>query len=94
MAEVLWSDPFMWKKRIDQYAVRELLDLKNGTWLEEGEAELTADQFIARMKLESIMISSDGKFEFWHDDGDLFWGHAIQVSGNVKDGPTQADIPG
>jgi hypothetical protein len=46
------------------------------------------------MKLETISVSSDGSFNFWHDDGDLFYGHAIQVGGNLVEGPTYADIPG
>jgi len=28
------------------------------------------------------------------DDGDLFCGHAIQISGDLSHGPTNADIPG
>ena len=29
-----------------------------------------------------------------YDDGDLFWGHSIVVSGSVPDGPTRAGIHG
>jgi hypothetical protein len=29
-----------------------------------------------------------------HDDGDLFWGHSIQVTGTLDEGPTDADISG
>lgn len=94
VAERLWLDQGPWKKRIDDFAVQELLELKNGTWLEEGESELTASEFISRMKLDSIQVFPDGQFEFWHNDGDLFWGHSIQVSGSVTEGPTHADIPG
>lgn len=55
---------------------------------------MTAEQFKARMKLEGITPHPDGPFDFWHDDGDLFWGHSIQISGNLSEGPTHADIPG
>jgi hypothetical protein len=27
--------------------------------------------------LEAIQVLRDGEFEFWYDDGDLFWGHSI-----------------
>jgi len=83
-----------WHKRIRDFAVKELLPLKNQNWLDEDEAELTAADFTNKMKLESITILPGGFFEFWHDDGGLFLGHSIQICGNLTDGPTSADIPG
>jgi hypothetical protein len=47
-----------------------LLPLKNDNWLDEDEAELTADRFEDRMTLESITVRADGSFDFWHKDGD------------------------
>jgi hypothetical protein len=93
-AESLWSDQAAWKRKVDEYAVEKLLPLKNDTWLGEDEAELSPKEFKARMKLVSITVAEDGQFEFWHNDGDLFWGHSIQISGNLDDGLTRADIPG
>ncbi len=93
-AHVLWNDKVMWNNLIRDYAVRELLSLKNESWLEEDEIEVTGEQFKDRMSLESITIYSDGSFEFWHDDGDLFWGHSILISGSLSKGLTDADIPG
>lgn len=93
-ARSLWQSQDVWNRRIGDYAVQELLPLKNDTWLDENEAELTADQFKARMKLEAITAHPDGSFDFWHNDGDLFWGHSIEISGNLLEGPNYADIPG
>jgi hypothetical protein len=93
-AELLWSNQSHWKRAVDDFAVKKLLPLKNGNWLEDGETPLTPSQFVRRMSLESITISRDGGFQFWHDDGDLFWGHSIEIRGNPKDGLTDADIPG
>ncbi len=93
-AELLWKDQIVWKSKVEQYAVAELLDLKNGTWLGQGEQPLSADQFLSRMSLKTISVLDDGSFEFWHDDGDLFWGHSIQISGSFSQGLYQADIPG
>lgn len=93
-ANKLWQSQDEWDERIRQFAVRELLQLKNDTWLDEGEAKVTPDQFADRMALESVAIYRDGSFEFWHDDGDLFWGHSIMIDGTIADGPTHADIPG
>ena len=94
VARALWNDQRQWANRITDYAVQELLPLKNGSWLDEDEPEVTADQFKTRMTLESITVEADGSFDFWHGDGDLFWGHLIRISGNLADGPTAADIPG
>jgi hypothetical protein len=94
VARSLWKDQKVWAKRIEDYAVRQLLPLKNESWLDENEVELTADQFKERMALESITVYPDGSFDFWHKDGDLFWGHSIQISGSLSEGPTDADIPG
>jgi hypothetical protein len=46
------------------------------------------------MILESIAFEADGDFTFWHDDGEMFRGHSIEVRGNLADGITDADIPG
>jgi hypothetical protein len=62
--------------------------------LEEGQDELLPEEFKARMTLDAITVRPDGSFEFWHRDGDMFWGHAIHISGSLLNGPTGADIPG
>ena len=89
-AEGLFGNSTKWDELIRQFAVQEKLDLAND-WQEE---EVTAEEFLERMTLESISIKPDGRFEFWHDDGDLFWGHSIRISGSLKDGLTHADIQG
>lgn len=94
IAEQLWINEALWKRKIDDFAVQELLTLKNEDWLDDKEAALTPKQFKARMTLQSISFDEDGEFEFWHEDGDLFFGHSIQICGNLKDGLTNADIPG
>jgi hypothetical protein len=93
-AHALWQNQSEWHRRIQDFAVAQLLPLKNDSWLDEDDAELTAEEFQARMTLESITVKADGSFDFWHDDGDLFWGHSIQISGSLAEGPTDADIPG
>jgi len=95
-AAELFKDQTTWSNRIQEYAVQKLLDLKNTVWLDEyeDEHELTPEEFKGRMSLETIGVYPNGQFEFLHDDGGLFFGHAIQVTGNLLEGPTDADIPG
>jgi hypothetical protein len=93
-ARLLWADQENWETRIELFAVEQLLEVKNHAWLEEGEAEVTAEEFIERIAFPSISVGSNGDFDFWYDDDDMFWGHSILIRGNVKDGPTEAQLPG
>ncbi len=93
-ARGLLRDQKAWAKRVADYAVQELLELKNESWLEEDESEVAAQDFVARMTLNTIAVSGDGSFEFWHDDGGLFWGHSIVIAGSLEGGLVDADIPG
>ncbi|HEY1066970.1 MAG TPA: DUF2262 domain-containing protein, partial [Pirellulales bacterium] len=93
-AEKLWADQIAWKQRVEDYAIAELLELKNENWLNDDEPPVTADEFKSRMTLTSITIENGGHLDFWHSDGDLFWGHSILVSGTLENGLIHADIPG
>jgi hypothetical protein len=59
-----------------------------------GETRVPSKDFAARMRLVAITVHRGSAFDFWHEDGDLFWGHSIQISGDLVAGPTGADIPG
>lgn len=93
-ARALLADAAGWTAKVNAFVVDKLLALKNDSWLEEDEAPLTADQFIACMQLDSITVDPGGYFTFWHNDGDLFWGHTIQVSGSLHEGLSDATIAG
>ena len=90
----LWEAQKDWAPRIQEFAVKKLLPLKNSAWLDEDEKELTPKTFLSKMSIESISIQSDGKFSFWFHDGDLFFGHMIHVDGSLKEGITDAGIAG
>lgn len=94
VATALWDGQSSWNERIDQFAVRELLALKNDTWRQEDEAEVSAAEFTDRMDLHTVSVEPDGEFTFWHDDDELFWGHTILICGSLSEGLTRADIPG
>lgn len=93
-ARNLWKDAKRWDGEIRSRILKDLLDLKNGTWLEKGEKKLTANDFLRRISLSSVIVYSDGSFEFWYDDGDLFLGHSIMVSGSIKGGLDGAGLQG
>ncbi len=94
VARALWSNQAIWTKKVEDYAVSELLPLKNESWLEDGDPEVTTKKFVKRLTLEDVTIQPDGIFEFVFDDGDLFWGHAVFVTGTLNGGLEKAEIVG
>ncbi len=90
-AKTLLAGAASWDKRVREYAADDLLASAND-WAEDEE--ITREQFIQRMELESIEIRADGSFEFWFADGDMFYGHSIHVSGDMEHGPDRADMEG
>ena len=93
-AKELWSNQKAWKRKVDEFAVEKMLPLKNESWLEDGEDEVTPSAFKNYLSLVSITLSENGQFCFSHDDGDLFEGHSIEISGNLDEGLTDANIQG
>ncbi len=90
-AKTLLAGAADWDERIRAYAADDLLASAND-WAEDEE--ITREQFIQRMELESIEIRADGSFEFWFADGDMFYGHSIHVSGDMENGPDDAAMEG
>lgn len=75
-------------------SVETLETLKNEGWLDEDEAPLTEADFLSRLTLRALTVDEFGHFTFWYDDGDVFWGHAIEAHGTLADGVRGADISG
>ncbi|WP_090620595.1 DUF2262 domain-containing protein [Natrinema salaciae] len=92
VAKALWDDQSTWTERIQQYALDELLELKNVEWIESEDDTVTAEEFTDRIDLKTVTIDHDGGFTFWHDDDDLFFGHSIMVSGNLENGIFEAHL--
>ena len=60
--------------------IEEMLALKNESWLEEGDNELSQEEFQKEIKLYGINTFEDGSAELYYKANDLFWGHEIQTS--------------
>ncbi len=94
IAESVFGAQEEWDKRVKEFAAERLLELKNDSWLEDEQEELSREDFMSHMKLQEISVEESGDFGLWHDDGDLFFGHTILVSGNLERGLTDAGIHG
>ena len=68
-------------EKVKDYAAHKLLKLKNDLWIEEDEKEVTKKDFKDRMKFTSLYVFSESA-NFYFDDGNLFWGHTIEVTIN------------
>lgn len=55
----------------------ELTELKNESWLEDDEEELTQEALGERLQVSGLAFSVDGGCEVEFDDDDLFWGHTV-----------------
>lgn len=88
-----------WDERLRTCAARDLLDLAND-WASDGGCEehepeeITREQFMERLEPDAVQISGDGSFDFWFNDGALFWGHSIHVTGSLEGGPEKAEMEG
>lgn len=82
------------RAQIEDNIIAELLELKNSTWLEEGQKPVTRAQFLKAIVLTGITFYSDDSFEMYFADGNLFWGHTILVSGSKDKGIDSVAIAG
>ena len=67
-------------EKAKQFAATELVPVKNLSWLDENEPEITESQFISRIKLTGIYVYGDENFELFFDDNGMFAAHIIIVT--------------
>lgn len=95
----LLTDCAKWDAEARAYAAKELVDNAND-WLydsvEEDEEveEITEESFAQRLELSEVCVSTEGNFEIFYDDDDMFWGHVVIVSGNIEEGIDDATMAG
>ena len=82
------------RQRINHILERDLLPLKNSSWLDDSEKPLNRVQFLRKLKMSAIEIASNGAYECIFVDGDLFGGHDLIIRGSLKLGPETADLHG
>ncbi|MFC4476025.1 DUF2262 domain-containing protein [Flavobacterium chungangensis] len=75
------------------FAGKQLIDLAND-WLEEENEEITENDFIKRISLSELVITFEGDYIAYYDDDNIFYGHIIELSGNIKTGLGSANIAG
>ncbi len=84
-------------KKIKEAAAKYLLDLANDWLADNDEAEvdeITKDMFIDSIEISEMTVSPDGSITLYYDDGDMFWGHAIEISVEPDGTVSDANIAG
>ena len=61
------------------YAASLLTELKNDTWLDENQTPLTQTEFAETIIFDGIIAFSEGSFQIFFYDNDIFFGHSIVV---------------
>lgn len=94
IAVELFSREKSWDQSIKQKITKDLLSIRNENWIEEDENPLSPEEFQAKIRIDAIEIHAEGEFQFWYDDADTFWGHAISIGGNIDGTLEEAGIQG
>jgi len=94
--KILFGQQQKWDAECREFAADKLVELANEWQQDEDEesGEITKTDFINRITLCELSVTSDGSFTAYYDDDDLFWGHVITVSGSIKKGLEDASIEG
>ena len=94
VAETLLEDQVHWSAKSNEIIVAELLDAYNDSWRVDDGPDMTAGEFVSRITLKHLSVHGTDKF-YWHcNHGDLFGDHTIELTGNLKDGFTEAGLVG
>ncbi|WP_224010989.1 DUF2262 domain-containing protein [Paraburkholderia tropica] len=93
-ARVVQSGLQEWHMIASRFAAQRLLPVKNESWLHEAESAMAAQDFCESISLKEVTVFSNGKVDFWFDDGNIFAGHSILVRATADGGPFDAEICG
>lgn len=92
-AAALFDHAQLWQSELDDCLFRDLHSLWNEAWKDDRPA-LAQQDWLSRITLTRISIDPTGAFLAYFSEGDLFWGHAIEVSGSRDAGASEARLLG
>jgi len=92
-AEAMLGNSGVWQAEMTARAYAKLYANWDAVWRENDPA-LTETEWRARLTIETLSVTANGRFTATFADGDLFWGHAIEVSGSLAEGATDAAMFG
>lgn len=96
--ETFSRDMENWDLRMKHFAAGELMELAND-WLadldsEDKPEEITDEYFVRVIEMRELSFESNGCITAYYSDGDLFWGHSIEIFVDENGELESADIVG
>ena len=79
-----------WDRRFRAFAAQELAELASD-W---QDTAVTEEDFARRISISEFSMDPEGTYTAYYDDGDLFFGHVIVITGDEESGPEDAEIAG
>lgn len=80
-------------KKVKDFACEQLLMLAN-EWNEDGNIVITKDDFIDKLLILSCDIFINGSYKVTYSCGEIFFGHVVEVRGNIENGLKSATLAG
>jgi len=93
VAEAMLSNAGVWQAEMTARAYTKMYANWDAVWRED-DPPLTEAEWRARLTIEALSVTANGRFTATFADGDLYWGHAIEVSGSLAEGATDAVMLG
>ena len=93
-AKAVLDDLIALDEKARSLAADKLLELANEWAADADGEEVSREEFLSRMTLETIDVAERESYDLWYNDGELFFGHVIHVSGNLNEGVTDARMEG
>ena len=93
-AKAVLDDLIALDEKARSLAADKLLELANEGAADADGEEVSREEFLSRMTLETIDVAERESYDLWYNDGELFFGHDIHVSGNLNEGVTDARMEG
>ena len=94
VAHRLFDSAGEWDRRISDAILAELFALYNDNWRDPEAPRLSAEEFLARLRLEHIAVNDEELVHFYYEDGDLFLGHTVDVALWLQDDEIDVGISG
>lgn len=92
-AEAMLANAAVWQAEMTARAYTKMYANWDAVWRED-DPPLTEAEWRARLTIEALSVTANGRFTATFADGDLYWGHAIEVSGSLAEGATDAVMLG